>query len=109
MSVRMLTLCDLGTAAIKLLGVTYLAQTIAGLLALLAMFFVPAQAGLPGVSEMLPAQLMGTLGWPVAAIALIGWGAQRAARLFPATPLGSSISRSARVRVTLARCCAPTR
>ncbi len=50
----MLTLRDLGAAAIKLLGVTYLAQTIVGLFTLLAMFFVPMEANLPGAGEILP-------------------------------------------------------
>ena len=100
-SVRMLTLRDLGAAAIKLLGVAaikllgvrYLAQTIAGLFSLTAMFFVPLEAGLPGASEMLPAQLMGTFGLPAAAIALIGGGTWLAERLLPPTPVGIGLGR----------------
>jgi hypothetical protein len=89
----MLTIRDLGAAAIKLLGVTYLAQTIVGLFTLLAMFLVPMEADLPGASEIVPAQLMSTFGLPAAAIALIGGGNWLAERLLPPTPVGLALGR----------------
>jgi hypothetical protein len=89
----MLTLRDLGAAAIKLIGVSYLAQAIVGLFTLLAMFLVPMEADVPGAREILPAQLMGTFGLPAAAIALIGGGNWLAERLLPPTPVGIALDR----------------
>ena len=80
----MLTLRQVGAVGIKLVGVTYLAQTVLAGFSLLAVRFAPSAAD-PG-GDFVTAQLVGALGYPVVAWLLLGTADDLAARLFPAVP-----------------------
>lgn len=83
----MLTLRDVGAVGIKLLGLTYVARTILAGFSLLAMRFGPSGAGPP--EDFVVAQFVGAVGYPAAAMFLLGAGNDLAARLFPATPIAA--------------------
>ena len=85
----MLTLRQIGAVGIKLLGVSYLARTIVAGFSLLALRFAPPDPGLEG--DFAVAQLVGTVGYPVAALFLLAAGDVLAATLIPATPVKATI------------------
>lgn len=77
----MLTLRQVGALGIKVLGVTYLAQTVLAGFSLLSTRFMPSGGGPP--DAFLIAQVVGALGYPVVAWLLIGTADDLAERLFP--------------------------
>lgn len=85
----MLTLRHVGAAAIKLLGVTYLANTVLAGFSLLSARFAPASLD-PG-DGYLTAQIVAVLGYPVVAWLLLGTADDLAERLFPDVPAPFSV------------------
>lgn len=75
------TLRQVGALGIKLLGVTYLAQTVQAGFSLLSTRFMPSD-GVPP-EAFLVAQVVGALGYPVVAWLLLGTADDLAERLFP--------------------------
>ena len=85
----MLTLRQAGAIGIKLLGVSYLARTVLAVFSLVALRFAPSGFGADG--DFATAQIVGTLGYPLAAWLLLGTGDDLASRLFPATPVSVGV------------------
>ena len=77
----MLALRKVGALGIKVLGVTYLAQTVLAGFSLLSTRFMPSEGGPP--DAFLVAQVVGALGYPIVAWLLIGTADDLAERLFP--------------------------